>query len=155
MIGFAAPTDSKGLDLTINRPPARTALAAAAAALTLSAGVASAATPKPGDYFWNDERNETIVASVSFQVDDNSNSIDGFFGQSFGCEGGAPASVTKSIQVKSSGKFSFSGKGRNPVGDKVAVTIKGKFVKPKKATGSFAIGDCEELKFKARYTKGG
>ena len=70
----------------------------------------------------------------------------------------SPVPVLYKAKIKPSGKFSFDGKVKNVVGDKITIELQGKFVSKKKAKGTvkYSAGGCkgEKDKFVAKYQKG-
>lgn len=136
-------------------PSFRAALAVVAAVLVASAGVALAAKPKQGSY--HHERcipGGGCIEQIDFSVKKGPPAkIKNFvYFNGFTC---GEVEVKRSIKIKRSGKFSFSGTGENPV-EEFPVTIKGKFVSKKKAKGTLEIDDdCldSEVEFTAKYEK--
>jgi hypothetical protein len=127
-------------------------------ALALAA-TAFAVKPKEGGFAYLQKDG---LESVSFVVEGGE--VQSVSASSVGCNGGAPAAITKKIAVKGSGKFTYKGKASFVTGDETKMKLKGKFVSSKKAKGSAAFGGCDteggakgkvKIPFTAKWHEGG
>ncbi len=121
----------------------------AAALLAAIAVSASAAKPKSGQYA--DIKGQ--IAKITLDVNKKKNKVTPSYYND--C---SPVPVIYKTKIKPSGKFSFSGKAKNVIDDKITIELKGKFVSKKKAKGTvtYSAGGCKGKaeSFVAKYQKG-
>ncbi len=130
------------------------------AVLVLVTTAAFAAQPTAGKFHWQhcSPGGPCPAATIDFSVKTKKghpSKIKGFvYNNGFAC---GVVSVRPSIKVDSKGRFSFSGHGKNPGGQRIPLTISGQFASSKKALGTLIIhascATADPLYFTAKHVK--
>ena len=120
------------------------------AAGALIASAAFAAKPESGLYVWSSKDQSSVV---DLQVSGNPRKIVRTVISSSHCGDGMGVTISKRIRIRRSGKFHFDGAGDlYSASSKTRVTLHGKFVTRRKATGTAHITSCDlTVKFTARF----
>jgi hypothetical protein len=120
------------------------------AAGALIAPAALAEKPKRGLYVWSSKDGTSVV---DLDVAGKPRKIVRTVISSSHCNGGSGVTLSRKIRIRRSGKFHFEGAGDVfAAGSKTRVSLRGKFVTPRKAKGTAHIKSCDlTVKFTAKY----
>jgi hypothetical protein len=138
----------------------KVAVLAIVAMIVVGTATAVAVTPKPGRHYEVVQQSLAVIV-IQMYVDDGV--ITSALGNDLDCENENGATqgfaLGKTVDVAKNGSFKFDGKADNTIYGsgprKVKVSLKGKFVTSKKATGTFSIEGCAgKVSFETKYQAG-
>jgi hypothetical protein len=128
----------------------RLGAATVAAAALFASAAALAAKPHSGLYAWSSKDGSSVV---DLNVGGKPRKIVYTVVSSAHCGDGSGVIIRKKIRIRRSGKFRFKGAGElYEASNRSKVTLRGRFVTPRKAKGTAHIAACDlTVKFTATY----